>query len=182
MVMLTKIWTQVNHFIMSGGPVLWTILIVLLLMWILIVERWIYLRFAFKPQQQRLFERWQLRDQPSRYYSVVIRQRWLAQIELDLNRHLIFIRTLVILCPMLGLLGTVTGMISVFEALAAANRFNAEVMAEGISKATIPTMAGMVVALPGVLVISRLERLAKRALATTSYGLSKPIDNSEKRQ
>ena len=44
-------------------------------------------------------------------------------------------------------------------------------MAGGISRATIPTMAGMVVALSGVLLLSRLESQAKRALAKTRDGL-----------
>ena len=74
---------------------------------------------------------------------------------------------------MLGLLGTVTGMIGVFDALAAANRFNPESMAGGISRATIPTMAGMVVALSGVLLLSRLESQAKRALAKTRTACEK---------
>ena len=105
------------------------------------------------------------------WHARAIRGRWLAEVELALNRHLIFIRTLVVLCPMLGLLGTVTGMIGVFDALAAANRFNPESMAGGISRANIPTMAGMVVALSGVLLLSRLESQAKRALAKTRDGL-----------
>ena len=62
-------------------------------------------------------------------------------------------------------------MIGVFDALAAANRFNPESMAGGDLPRHHPTMAGMVVALSGVLLFSRLESQAKRALAKTRDGL-----------
>ncbi|MFM1702887.1 MotA/TolQ/ExbB proton channel family protein [Aeromonas salmonicida] len=169
--MMLDIWQQLQSFMGRGGPVLWVILALLVLMWILMIERLLYLNLGFGPLQQQLLGRWQARSERHGWHARAIRGRWLAQAELELNRHLIFIRTLVVLCPMLGLLGTVTGMIGVFDALAAANRFNPESMAGGISRATIPTMAGMVVALSGVLLLSRLESQAKRALAKTRDGL-----------
>ena len=54
------------------------------------------------------------------------------------------------LCPLLGLLGTVTGMISVFDAMATQGG-NARSMAAGVSMATIPTMCGMIASLSGLL-------------------------------
>jgi biopolymer transport protein ExbB len=76
---------------------------------------------------------------------------------------MLIIRTLVAMCPLIGLLGTVTGMISVFETMATQGTGNARLMAAGISMATIPTMAGMVAALSGLFVSSRLESKAKYA-------------------
>ena len=70
------------------------------------------------------------------------------------------IKTMVALCPLLGLLGTVTGMIDVFNVLAVTGGGDAKAMAGGVSRATIPTMAGMVAALSGVFANSYLERLA----------------------
>ncbi len=72
------------------------------------------------------------------------------------------IKTLVALCPLLGLLGTVTGMIEVFEVMAFSGTGNARSMAAGVSKATIPTMAGMVAALSGVFAATLLARYAHR--------------------
>ena len=71
-------------------------------------------------------------------------------------------KVLVALFPMLGLLGTVTGMISVFDVMAAQGNSEPRLMAAGISMATIPTMAGMVAALVGMFVYSRLYGLAER--------------------
>ncbi|MFG0834142.1 MotA/TolQ/ExbB proton channel family protein [Aeromonas bivalvium] len=169
--MMLDVWHQVQSFMGRGGPVLWVILAMLALMWILIIERLLYLNLGYGALRRRLQADWQAREEHGSWHARAIRGRWLAQAELELGRHLILIRTLVVLCPMLGLLGTVTGMIGVFDTLAAANRFNPESMAGGISRATIPTMAGMVVALLGVLLLSRLDSQAKRALAGTRDGL-----------
>jgi biopolymer transport protein ExbB len=74
---------------------------------------------------------------------------------------MLLIKTLVAMCPLIGLLGTVTGMISVFEVMAVTGTGNPRLMAGGISMATIPTMAGMVAALSGVFFSSRLEAKVK---------------------
>ncbi len=63
---------------------------------------------------------------------------------------------------MLGLLGTVTGMIDVFEVMSISGSGNSRAMAAGVSKATIPTMAGMVAALSGVFMNAWLQRTAVR--------------------
>ena len=57
---------------------------------------------------------------------------------------------LLAMCPMLGLLGTVYGMIEVFEVLAVLGTGNPRAMSTGVAKATIPTMAGMTIALTGL--------------------------------
>ena len=65
------------------------------------------------------------------------------------------VTTLIALLPLLGLLGTVTGMVQVFEAMTYSGG-NARSMAAGVSAATIPTMSGMVATLSGVLANSFL--------------------------
>ena len=70
------------------------------------------------------------------------------------------IGALIAICPLLGLLGTVTGMIEVFDVMAMLGSGNPRAMAAGVSKATIPTMAGMVVALSGYYLNIRLKRSA----------------------
>ena len=76
----------------------------------------------------------------------------------------VMVETLVALCPLLGLLGTVTGMIAVFEVMAVTGGGNARSMASGVSMATIPTMAGMVGALSGVFLVTVLVRTVKRRI------------------
>jgi len=81
------------------------------------------------------------------------------------------IQTLVALCPLLGLMGTVTGMIQVFEVMAMSGTSNARAMAAGVSRATIPTMAGMVGALSGVFFVTILTRASKRYSASLEDSL-----------
>ena len=68
---------------------------------------------------------------------------------------------LIALLPMFGLLGTVTGMIQVFDVMASMGSGNARAMANGVSAATIPTMAGMVIALVALPFAARLDRTYK---------------------
>ena len=71
------------------------------------------------------------------------------------------IKVLIAICPLLGLLGTVTGMIAVFDVMTYSGGGNARAMAGGVSMATIPTMAGMVAALSGVYFGTWLEHKAQ---------------------
>lgn len=169
---MMALWDPLLLFMGRGGPVLWVIAGLLLVMLSLILERISFLFWGYQRQRHVLLQRWQARLDRTSWRAKAIRARWLAQAALALQRHLLFIRTLIVLCPMLGLLGTVTGMIGVFDTLAVASRFNPESMAGGISRATIPTMAGMVVALIGVLLLSRLESQARRLLEQTRDGMT----------
>ncbi|MEO0879265.1 MAG: MotA/TolQ/ExbB proton channel family protein, partial [Pseudomonadota bacterium] len=73
------------------------------------------------------------------------------------------IRVLVAVTPLLGLLGTVTGMTEVFDVMAVTGSSNARLMAGGISKATIPTMAGLVASLSGLIFINAFDSNVKKA-------------------
>ena len=80
----------------------------------------------------------------------MIRQGLISEVNTKLSMNMGFIKTLISLLPLLGLLGTVTGMVQVFEAMNTSGG-NARTMAAGVSAATIPTMSGMVATLSGVL-------------------------------
>jgi len=69
---------------------------------------------------------------------------------MGLKRNVGLIKALIAICPLLGLMGTVTGMITVFDVMTYSGGGNARAMAGGVSMATVPTMAGMVAALSGV--------------------------------
>ena len=67
------------------------------------------------------------------------------------NKDFYIIQTLIALCPVLGLLGTVTGMIEVFDVVSFFGTGNARALASGITKATLPTMTGMAISIVGLL-------------------------------
>jgi biopolymer transport protein ExbB len=77
-----------------------------------------------------------------------------------LKSNIGLIKALIAICPLLGLMGTVTGMVSVFDVMTYAGSANARAMAAGVSMATVPTMAGMVAALSGVYFGTWLEHKA----------------------
>ena len=65
-----------------------------------------------------------------------------------LERGLIWIASVTTIAPLIGFLGTVSGMINAFEAIAAAEQVNAKLVASGISEALITTATGLMVAIP----------------------------------
>lgn len=54
--------------------------------------------------------------------------------------------------PMMGFLGTVTGMVSAFDAIAAADQISAKIVASGIKEALITTVTGLIIAIPTLLI------------------------------
>ncbi|MGR2769692.1 MotA/TolQ/ExbB proton channel family protein [Photobacterium ganghwense] len=151
-------WYSLEQFMNQGGQILWWLAAVVMLCWVLVVERVVYLSVTYPKQKQQWLTVWQARDDQTSWYAHAVRSGWLNQAHLALNQNLNLIKVLVAICPMLGLLGTVTGMISVFDVMATQGSSQPRLMASGISLATLPTMAGMVAALSGMFVHSRLAK------------------------
>ena len=155
----------VRDFLELGGDVLLIIMLTTLLLWGLIYERFSFFRSNYKTLTAQHVATWQQRKEHHSWAAHRIRDMMISDVRLQANANLSYIKTLVALAPFLGLLGTVTGMVEVFDVMAITGSGNARAMAAGISKATLPTMAGMVVALSGLFFVSTLERKAERAVA-----------------
>jgi len=74
-----------------------------------------------------------------------------SQVSHDLQRYMTTLGIIASISPLLGLLGTVVGMIQVFTALMLEGAGNANVLAGGISQALITTAAGLSVAIPALM-------------------------------
>ena len=159
---LIDTWEAIRAFLELGGPVLEAIAWVILLMWILILERVFFYMFGLKRFVQEAFAAWEARSERKSWHAHQIREQLISRVRAEAMKGLAMIQTLVALCPLLGLLGTVVGMITVFQVMAIAGTGNARSMANGVSMATIPTMAGMVGALSGVFLVTFLTRTAQR--------------------
>jgi biopolymer transport protein ExbB len=153
---------SLSDFIGLGGPVLWLLLAACLLLWLLILERIWFLRITWPRRAAGLVADWNGRPERQSWRARKIREATVSEASLALHSLLPLIRVLVALCPLLGLLGTVLGMIGVFEVIAASGNDDARAMARGVYRATIPTMAGLVVALTGLYFSVRLGQLADR--------------------
>ena len=74
------------------------------------------------------------------------------------DARLMFLNILVTVSPLIGLLGTVIGMLSTFKALSSGSGKTIDLVAEGISEALITTQTGLVIAIPGYLLVSHIQK------------------------
>ena len=162
MIWLADSFEAIRDFMELGGPVLRWIALTIFLMWVLIVERLMYFRSTMKSMAEDIRDNWENRNERRSWHAHQIREMMISRFSMATNKGISMIQTLVALCPLLGLLGTVTGMISVFQVMASSGSGNVRAMAAGVSQATVPTMAGMVGALSGVLLVTLLTRRAAR--------------------
>jgi len=160
----------VRDFVEQGGNVLLVIAFVTAVMWSLIYERFWYFRTQHRQEVERVKKDWGERSDHASWSAHQIRRMLVSEVRLKLERNLGPINTVVKLCPMLGLLGTVTGMIEVFDVMATGSG-NARGMAAGVSKATLPTMAGMVAALSGMLFAVQIDRFTSDESERVADGL-----------
>ena len=134
---------QIQLLMESGGTVLWLILLASILMWTLIIERYVFIWFLHPREVRKVM----------------------------LERFLILIRTLTVALPMLGLLGTVNGMIQTFDVMTVFGTGNTRGMAGGISVALITTMGGLLTALSGLYFITQLEQRVAREVNNVADAL-----------
>ena len=140
----------IRTFFEAGGDVLFLIAAATFVMWVLLFERLWYIHTEQKQDVAKALTYWESRVERTSWEAHMIRLRLISEVNVRLSANLGYIKTLISLLPLLGLLGTVTGMVQVFEAMTYSGG-NARSMAAGVSAATIPTMSGMVATLSGVL-------------------------------
>ena len=150
--MFNEAYYAIITFMERGGPVLPLIATLTFAMWTMIFERFWFFRTEFKTIVDSTIQEWEGRV----VGPVGPRDTGSNDFRLGENRGTLpLIQTCVAPAPLLGLMGTVTGMVAVFDHGYAGG--NARSMASGVSMATIPTMAGMVASLSGVLATTFLQ-------------------------
>ena len=162
MLALMEALADIQAFVESGGPILYWIAALAFAMWTLIFERVWFYKGSLNKLVNSSLEQWEARPERTSWNAHKIREAMISRVSQKINQNLDMIGTMVALCPLLGLLGTVTGMIEVFNVLAVTGGGDAKSMASGVSRATIPTMAGMVAALSGVFGTTFINRIASR--------------------
>lgn len=155
--MIDVILGAIQGFYDKGGVILYPLTLVIFTIWLIAIERFLYIRRVHYKNVAEVKAYWENKPFVSNWCQVQIRNSLMVSLRERLRVGLPTVRALVTICPLLGLLGTVVGMISVFEIMAQGNSGSPRAMASGISLATIPTMAGMIGAISGFAIISVME-------------------------
>jgi biopolymer transport protein ExbB len=160
--MFGAIYEPVYLFMERGGDVLYAIFGLIFVLWLMVLERVVYFASSYRGAVNKAVTEWEARSERRSWHAHQVRLDLLSELNQSLTTNMSTIKMLIGLAPLFGLLGTVTGMIEVFDVMAFFGSGSPKAMASGISKATIPTMAGMVGALTGVFAQSLLDRYIKR--------------------
>lgn len=164
-------YESLQAFLASGGEVLVAIMVLTFIMWGLIIERLLYWSGAHASVARRARRAWEARSDHKSYFAHAYRLRLISEARHEADRFNAVIKILIAVTPLLGLLGTVTGMVFVFDIMAVTGSTNARLMAAGISRATMPTMAGLLTSVSGVMFTYWFDRFVQRAMAKLSEDL-----------
>ena len=153
--MISDIFKTYSNFLYQGGPVVLILFLISIYLFILIAAKFKYLFFDIALVQAE-YKKSLSTIKNDEYFLLN-----LASLKCDyktiINKDFYMIQTLIALCPVLGLLGTVTGMIEVFDVVSFFGTGNARALASGITKATLPTMTGMAISILGLLTFTILN-------------------------
>ena len=169
--MLNDLFVDILRFANQGGDVIWVLLPVSIVLWLLIIERYWFIYLVYPRMYNQALDVWLARDDDSSWYAHKIREAMISQNEQLLAARLSTIKTLIAICPMLGLLGTVTGMVGVFDTIAIMGNSDAKAMAAGIYRATLPTMSGLVLALSALYFNHHLQQKKSQLIDALSSQL-----------
>ena len=165
-IILFIVLPEIREFFEAGGPVLWGILMVTIIMWTLIIERFWFFQYLLPQKRVEIIDEWGSVNNKGDWFSMRMRDQMISEVSTETKRFLLTIETMMQILPLLGLLGTVVGMIKVFDVMTFFGTGNARLMASGVSQATIPTMAGLVAAISGLYIANLLKRKADDEIAS----------------
>lgn len=120
------------------------------LMWSLFLERIAYFQRALPTEVEAAVSTWRARADPRSWVSYQVRRQLISQLNVAMNRGIPLLAVLVPMSPLLGLIGTVTGMLEVFDSMALHGSADARAMASGVSQAMVCTMTGLAVSISGL--------------------------------
>lgn len=159
---LTAPFRSLSDFFDAGGPVLWLIFFTAMVMWTLIIERWWYFRSVFPQEQAAMRSAWMQRKDQHSWTARRIRTMLISRSNIAMGSTLPVMRVVIPMCPLLGLLGTVTGMLEVFDVMTLRGSADARTMASGVSHAMVATMSGLAVSLSGMYFVHQFQSRVER--------------------
>ncbi len=146
-----------------GGPVILILFIVAIIMITLLVERLIFFINDLKSLSYDRVSEVEEYTSENKWIKNKIKLKNISIVNSESSKNLLMIQGLIALCPLLGLLGTVTGMIEVFDIMAITGTGNARAMASGIARATLPTMTGLFISIVGLFLLTAIKSSIEKA-------------------
>jgi biopolymer transport protein ExbB len=133
-----------------GGPFVVWIFLCGLLMWTLVIERTWYFNRILPRHAAETLAAWRARSDHRSWCARQIRRAMISRVNTAMTANQLMLRTLVPMAPLLGLIGTVSGMLEVFDSMALRGSADARAMASGVSEAMICTLSGLAVSITGL--------------------------------
>ena len=146
-----------------GGPVILILFLVAIVMITLLVERTIFFLNDLKKLSDDRVNEIKTCPSDNKWVKNKVKVRNISILNSESSKNLLMIQGLIALCPLLGLLGTVTGMIEVFDIMAITGTGNARAMASGIARATLPTMTGLFISIVGLFLLTVIKSSIEKA-------------------
>jgi biopolymer transport protein ExbB len=146
----------------DGGPFVIWIFASGVLMWTLILERYWYFARVLPKQAAALQAEWQARKDRTSWCARQIRTAMISRLNGSMTTGFPVMQVLVPMSPLLGLIGTVSGMLEVFDSMAIRGSADARSMASGVSAAMICTMTGLAVSITGLYPVHYFKTRATR--------------------
>jgi len=134
----------------DGGPWVFWIFSAGVLMWALILERYWFFWKILPKQIAAVQAEWQARKDRTSWCARQIRSAMISRLNGSMTTGFPVMQVLVPMSPLLGLIGTVSGMLTVFDSMALRGSADARSMASGVSAAMICTMTGLAVSITGL--------------------------------
>jgi biopolymer transport protein ExbB len=177
---------QFNAYMNSGGYVMWPLAISVLVLWYALGYRYYTLNRGSKASVRNLVRKFQegIRSKPrgmidgaiveaihivEAHGRTALTRAYVTdafnKYTVEITKYSRLVKTIVAAAPLIGLLGTVIGMIETFDSLADAALFSQSGgIAGGISQALFTTQLGLVVAVPGLIIGNILQRRADKMI------------------
>ena len=152
----------VSDLVAEGGPFVMWIFLCGVVMWTLVIERYWYFSRVLPGEAAELLARWNARRDRESWHARSIRRAMISRLNAGMTANFPLLRVLVPLSPLLGLVGTVSGMLEVFDSMALRGSADARTMASGVSHAMICTLTGLAVSITGLYPVHYFESRARR--------------------
>jgi biopolymer transport protein ExbB len=141
---------SVQDLIDSGGFFVLTIFLCCVVMWTLVLERTWYFARILPRQTEETVASWKARGDHHSWCAHQVRSAMISRLNAAMTANAPLLQVLVPLAPLLGLIGTVSGMLEVFDSMALKGSADARAMASGVSHAMVCTMTGLAVSISGL--------------------------------